>query len=56
MSGKDKGRRPATLDPEAIFLVLSNIPSLQAFYPIVIASFFEIVVIVFSNMKSKTHF
>ena len=56
MAGKDKGHRPAALNPEAIFVVLSSIPSLQVFDPIVIASFFEIIVIAFSNMKPETHF
>ena len=56
MGGKDKCHIPADLNIEAIFAVLSSIPSLQAFDPIVIAYFLEIVVIAFSNMKFKTHF
>ena len=40
MAGKDKIHRSAALNTEATFLVLSSIPSLQAFDPIVIASFF----------------
>ena len=56
VAGKDKDHRPASINKGAIFIVLSSIPSLQAFDPIVIASFFEIVVIFFSNMESETHF
>ena len=54
VAGKDKGHRPAALNPEEIFAVLDSIPSLQYFDPIVIASFFVVVVISFSNMNSET--
>ena len=56
MAVKDKGHRPAALNIEEIFVVLYRIPSLQYFGLIVIASFFVVVVIVYSNMKPETHF
>ena len=56
MIGKDKIHRPAALNPEEISVVLSSIHSLEDFDAIVIAYFFEIVVIAFSNVKSKTYF
>ena len=52
---KDKGHRPAALNPEATFIVLYRITSLQYFDPIVIAYFFVIVVIAFSNTKPETN-
>ena len=54
MTGKGKGHRHNDLNPEAIFVVSAIIPSLQAFDPIVITSFFVVVVTAFSNMNSET--
>ena len=56
MEGKYKGQRPAALHPEAMYVVLSRITSLQAFEPKVIAFCFMIVEISFSNIKSETQF
>ena len=56
MALKDKFHIPDALNPEAIILVLSIIPSLQDFDPIVIVYFFVIVVIAFSNIKYKARF
>ena len=56
MAVKDEGHRPDALNREEIFVVLSSIISLQNFDPIVIAYFFEILLIAFSNMRYETHF
>ena len=55
MTGKYKGHRHTAINVEAIFAVLSIIPYLQVLEPIVIESFFEIIVTSFSSMKYETY-
>ena len=54
MVGKDKGHRPAAVNLESIFIVLDRLTSLQDFEPTVIAYFFVIAEISFSNINSET--
>ena len=54
MPGKNKGHRPADINPEAIFVVLASIPSLQSFDRMFITFFSLVVVTSLSNMISET--
>ena len=56
MAVKDKDQRPSILNIEAILVVLDWITFLQDFEPTVIAYFFVIVSIAFSNINNETQY